>query len=60
MAEKKRPKTKNNPLLASLSIVKWEPDTDMIDSIDETIKRATVGKGQEVDQWHKDYRKAIG
>jgi len=45
-----------NPLLPQISVRKWEPDKKMMQSIDETMTRATGGR--EPDQWHKDYSHA--
>lgn len=61
MTDKQTPETKQkNPFLPTLSVRKWEPDREMMQSIDESMLRARGGAGQEPDQWHKDYRYARG
>jgi len=53
----KKPSTKN-PFLEMISIKKWKPDPETMDSVDQTLKRATPGGDAEPDQWSKDYTKS--
>ena len=48
----------DNPLMDTISVHKWEPDEDMIRSIDETMMRQSVTRNADPDQWHKDYKYA--
>lgn len=47
-----------NPFLPTLSVRKWAPDREMMQSIDESMLKASGGAGREPDQWHKDDRYA--
>lgn len=56
MPDKQAKKEQKNPFLPTLSINKWQPDSEMMQSLDQSMLRVRGGMGQEPDQWHKDYR----